>query len=129
MRSSVKFTIAVFSTLLAGGALAAPRDPLVVPGIGPESSPAAAYRPRHSSPAVAYSAPRRHVRYRVAEQRPRVVRVASFAPRPFVGETWDAPRPYDDEYRPAAYNAADAYPPPARPWLGAAPVCGRLVHW
>jgi hypothetical protein len=123
MRSSMKFTIAVFSTLLAGGALAAPRDPLVIPGIGPESSPAPSYRPRYAVPAAAYPAPRRTARYRIEEQRPRPLRVAVFAPAPFADEVWDAPRFYDDEYRPAAYNAADAFPPPARPWLSPAPCC------
>jgi hypothetical protein len=128
MRSSVKFTFVVFSSLLAGGALAAPRDPLVIPGIGPEYAPAAVYRPRQS-PAAAYPASRRHARYWIAEARPRSVRVAAFAPTRFEGERWEAPRPYDDEYRPAAYNAADAYPPPARPWLRAAPFCHDASGW
>jgi hypothetical protein len=135
MRSSVKFTIAVVSTMLAGGALAAPRDPLVIPGIGPETSPAAAYRPRYAAPAAprysaaaTYPAPRRAHRYWVAEARPRV-RVAAYAPRRLDAPVWDAPRFYDDEYRPAAYNAADAYPPPARPWLRSGPLCRGYVGW
>lgn len=137
MRSSAKFTLSVFAgpavfCLLAGGALAATRDPLVIPGIGPQTAPTArhaAYRP-HRAPApaplayaqpryapAAYAAPRRSVaRYWMQEAPPRPVRVASFAPR-FEGPAWEAPRYYDDEYRPAAYNGADAYPPPPRPYL------------
>lgn len=142
MRSSAKFTLAVFSgpavfCLLAGGALAATRDPLVIPGLGPQTAPTArqaaayhyhraaapplAYSPRPYAPA-AYPAPRRSVaRYWMQEAPLRPARVASFAPLGFEGPAWEAPRPYDDEYRPAAYNGADAYPPPARPFLRAAP--------
>jgi hypothetical protein len=152
MRSSAKFTSAVFSVpaivcLLAGGASAASRDPLVIPGIGPYAPPsagrAAAFHPHHSpAPARLAHAPRSyaptvyspyspqpyahaafpthrrsHVRYSMQEPPPRPIRVASLAPRGFDGPAWEAPHPYDDEYRPAAYNGADAFPPPARPFL------------
>jgi hypothetical protein len=164
MRSSAKFTSAVFSApavfcLLVGGASAASRDPLVIPGIGPYP-PSAAHAAAYHSPAparlahsqrpyaprphaqtvyspysaqryshAAYPAHRRsHVGYWIQEPPPRPIRVASLAPRRLDGPSWDAPNPYDDEYRPAAYNGADAFPPPARPFLRPLPPA-RFGFW
>jgi hypothetical protein len=139
MRSSSKFTLAVLTApavlcLLSADASAASRDPLVIPGIGPHSwraerraaahhahraPPArAVYPPRPYAFPVAHHAPRRAASpYWIAEAPPRRVRIASLAPLEFQGPAWEAPHPYDDEYRPAAYNGADAFPPPARPFL------------
>jgi hypothetical protein len=167
MRSSAKLTSAAFSApavfcLLIGGAAAASRDPLVIPGIGPyapSAARAAAYHPRHSptparfahSPQIyapqpyaqtvyspyspqryshgAHPAHRRsHARYWMQEPPPRPIRVASLAPRGFDGPAWEPPHPYDDEYRPAAYNGADAFPPPARPFLRPLPPA-RFGFW
>jgi hypothetical protein len=119
---------AVFSSFLAGGALAAPRDPLVVPGIGPGSSSAAFRYPRYSARRT-HPLARRHFRFWIAENGPRAAPTAGFTPLRFGGAILEAPRLYDDDYRPAAYTAADAYPPPARPWLRPAPLCRAFAGW
>lgn len=85
---------AMLLCLSAGDALAGGRDPLVIPGIGPRPSARPYAAPRYA-PGPRYQA-RTYARVRPA-------------PAPV--------NPYDDDgYRPAAFNAADPYPPPPRPF-------------
>jgi hypothetical protein len=122
---------AVASGLFAGGAPAAARDPLVIPGIGPISW--ADRNPAYFGPSYAPSARsvrrRAHSPYWAEGVRPRPVRAAFAAPRRFHG--WAPPNPYDDEYRPAAYNGADPFPPPPRPYRlrSIPPFCVGYCAW
>lgn len=109
MRLGVKILFAAGLIGLSAPAEAGGRAPVVIRGIDSERALDAAYAPsiriRLPQAGVAHS---RHYRHSLAPaRRYRLARPA------FPALSLHSGRRYDDSYRPAAYNAADAFPPPA----------------
>lgn len=126
IRYAVCSSAAMICLFAASGAEAGNgRDPLVIRGIGPESwapEPYSAYGEGsrdHFVRGAHHSARRSYAPRWTADFRPihrglgrRAVFYGSY------GGVYHSGRPYDDSYRPAAYSAADAFPPPPPPSYG-----------